>query len=267
MIPKGAKVKSVIAAGNTNPYDGHSLRAYAYYTEQMPDIDGTSVASINSIQVKYKALRSKSKNPTFTLTYQGNWLTLVNKYKFPPALAKVVEARYHDLYQVSDQWVARKLEDACRNGYVTVAFGLRVRTPLLAQVVLGTSKTPSEAEAEGRSAGNAMGQSWCLLNTRAWTEFMEKVRKSQYKYDIRPCAQIHDAGYALIRDDARVMAYVNEHLVKAVQWQEHPDIAHDQVKLSGSLSVFWPTWANEITIPNGATEEEIPSIIEKAVNK
>lgn len=33
----------------TDGYDGHCLRAYAYFGDQMPDIDPTSVASINSI--------------------------------------------------------------------------------------------------------------------------------------------------------------------------------------------------------------------------
>lgn len=251
----------------TDGYDGHSLRAFAYYGDQMPDIDGSSVESINSIQKNYKPLRDKSKNPTFTLTYQGTWLTLVNKYKFDPKLAKEVEARYHALYKVSDDWVAAKLNQACIDGYVTVAFGLRVRTPLLAQVVRGTSKTPPEAEAEGRSAGNALGQSWCLLNSRAWVEFMEKVRKSQFRLDIRPCAQIHDAGYALVRDDINAIAYVNKHLVKAVQWQDHPDIWHDEVKLGGEVSIFWPNWSKEIVIPNEATANEIPEIIEKALGK
>ena len=96
---------------------------------------------------------------------------------------------------------------------------------------------------------------------------MGLVRKSKHRLLIRPCAQIHDAGYGLIPDDYQVLAYVNKHLVKAVQWQEHPDIKHDQVKLGGELSVFWPNWSKEIVIPNGATESEIPTIIEKAVNK
>lgn len=266
-IPPSAKVRSVTPVGNTDGYDGHSLRAFAYYGDQMPDIDGTSVESINSISKKYKPLRDKSKNPTFTLTYQGTWLTLVTKYKFDPKLAKEVEARYHALYKVSDDWVAAKLDQACIDGYVTVAFGLRVRTPLLAQVVRGTSKTPSEAEAEGRSAGNALGQSWCLLNSRAWAEFMRKVRKSKYRLDIRPCAQIHDAGYALVRDDIDIVAYVNEHLVEAVKWQEDPAIQHDQVKLGGEVSIFWPNWSKEIVIPNGATANEIPGIIEHALTK
>jgi len=247
-------------------YDGHSLRAYYYYTEQMPDIDPNSVESINSIQKKYKPLRDKSKNPTFTLTYQGTWNTLVTKYKFTPELAQQVEQRYHELYAVSDQWVAAKLDQASKDGYITAAFGLRVRTPLLAQVIRGTKKTPYEAEAEGRSAGNALGQSWCLLNSRAWSEFMGKVRSSEHRLAVRPCAQIHDAGYALLREDIAVLAYTNQHLVQAAQWQDHPDIWHNEVKLGGELSVFWPSWAKEIVIPNGAGESEILEIIEKEIS-
>lgn len=245
----------------TDGYDGHSLRAYAYYTEQMPDIDPTSVESINSIQKKYKPLRDKSKNPTFTLTYQGTWRTLVVKYKFTEELAKVVEERYHALYEVSDKWVADKLDQAARDGYITAAFGLRVRTPLLAQVIRGSKKTPSEATAEGRSAGNALGQSWCLLNSRAASEFMGEVRSGAYRMDIRPCAQIHDAQYYLVSENPDILAYVNEHLVKAVQWQEDPTIAHDEVKITGELSVFYPSWLTEIVIPNGADADQILSII------
>jgi DNA polymerase-1 len=247
----------------TDGYDGHSLRAYAYYSEQMPDIDPNSVESINSIQTKYKPQRSKSKNPTFTLTYQGTWQTLVNKYKFDPEQAKTVEQRYHELYKVSDEWVAAKLNQAAQDGYVTVAFGLRVRTPLLAQVIRGNKKTPHEAEAEGRSAGNALGQSWCLLNSRACSEFMGNVRKSRYRLDIRPCAHIHDAQYYLFRDDIEVVEYANIHLVHAVQWQDHPDIWHEQVKLGGELSLYYPSWAKEIVIPNGANSQQILEVINK----
>jgi DNA polymerase-1 len=251
----------------TDGYDGHCLRTYYYYTEHMVGIDPTSVESINSIASKYKSWRSKSKNPTFTLTYQGTWNTLVVKYNFTPELAKLVEARYHEMYKVSDDWVAAKLDQAMKDGYITVAFGLRVRTPLLKQVIRGTSKTPFEAEAEGRTAGNALGQSWCLLNSRACSEFMERVRKEKYHLDIRPCAHIHDAQYYLIRDDVAAIAYTNEHLVNAVFWQDHPDIKDDLVPLGGELSIFYPTWAEEIVIPNGAREAEIISVIDAALKK
>jgi DNA polymerase I len=247
----------------TDGYDGHSLRAYAYFGDQMPDIDPNSVESINSIQKKYKPLRDRSKNPTFTLTYQGTYIALVKKYGFSPQQAKEIEAKYHELYKVSDDWVAKQLETASREGYITGAFGLRLRTPLLKQVIRGHRKTPFEAEAEARTAGNALGQSWCLLNSRAGVEFMGIVRQSDYRLDIRPCAQIHDAQYYIIRDDVGAVAWTNVHLVKACEWQEHPDIAHDEVKLGGEVSIFHPSWAEEITIPNGADESQIVDVIEK----
>lgn len=245
----------------TDGYDGHSLRAFAYFGGSMPDIDGNSVESINSIQKKYKPLRDRSKNPTFTLTYQGTYIALVKRYGFSVEQAKEVEAKYHELYKVSDDWVNAQLDTAMDTGYITAAFGLRLRTPLLKQVIRGNSKTPFQAEAEGRTAGNALGQSWCLLNSRAGIEFNGKVRVSEYRLDIKPCAQIHDAQYHLIRDDIAAIMFTNEHLVEAVKWQHHPDIWHDEVKLGGELSIFYPSWNDEIGIPNGATEEEIFAII------
>ena len=286
----------------TDGYDGHSLRAYAYFTDEMTDIrlsgdkqafkvtvgDKTEyflegdhnipttavaitgkefdVASINSIQYRYKPQRQDSKAPTFALTYQGTFITLMTNCGFSKEKAQAIEAKYHELYKVSDDWVQNKLDLASKTGYVVVAFGLRVRTPLLKQVITGLKKTPYEAKAEGRTAGNALGQSWCLLNSRASAEFMSKVRKSVQRLNIRPCAHIHDAQYLLVRDDIDTVLYVNEHLVKAVQWQEHPDIAHDEVKLGGEFSIFWPNWTGEITIPNYATADQIYSVIEKSLS-
>lgn len=221
------------------------------------------VGRINSIGHKYKALRQDSKMPTFALTYQGTYMTLVAKGGFTKEVARQIEARYHDLYQESDRWVAGKLDEASKRGYITAAFGLRVRTPLLAQVIRGTKSTPREAEAEGRTAGNALGQSYGLLNSRAWAEFMEKVRAHpEHRLAIRPFAQIHDAGYAMVRDNIDTVLFMNEHLVKAVEWQDLPDIEHPEVKLGGELSIFYPSWKNEAVIPNGATAEQVYSVIE-----
>jgi DNA polymerase-1 len=251
----------------TDGYDGHSMRAYAYWPDKMPDIDPNSVDSINTIAKKYKPLRDKSKNPTFTLTYQGTKHALMKKYGFSEAEADEVVARYQQLYQVSIDWVNEKLDQAAKDGYITAAFGLRLRTPLLHQVIRGTKRTPKEAEAEGRTAGNALGQSWCLLNTRAGIEFNGKVRDSEFRLDIRPCAQIHDAQYFIIREDLRPILYANEHLVAATYWQDHPDIMHPDVGLGGELSIFYPSWAEEMTIPNGATESDILKLIKEHTQK
>lgn len=254
----------------TDGYDGHAMRAVAYWPEKMPDIDPNDVASVNSIAEKghkYGPLRQRSKNPTFAMTYQGTINTLVNRNGFSREEATKVFENYQKLYAVSVAWVNQKLDEAMANGYIIAAFGLRVRTPLLKQVIRGTKKTPYEAEAEGRSAGNALGQSWCLLNSRAGSEFMGKVRDNQYRLSIKPCAQIHDAQYFLIRDDMDVLTYANEHIVEAVEWQDHPDIWHPDVHLGGEFSIFWPDWSAEMVIPNHATPDQFKEAVEKHLAK
>lgn len=250
----------------TDGYDGHSLRAFFYFRDLMPDIEET-VVSINSIQVKYKPLRQDSKAPTFALTYQGTYRTLMVNCGFSEEKAKKIEKAYHDMYAVSDKWVQDRLAIAAKVGYVTVAFGLRLRTPMLRQCVLGTRKTPYEATAEGRTAGNAMGQSYGLLNSRAAMVFGRDYRASRYRLDIKPCAQIHDAQYYLVRNDVHVLAWVNATLVPHVQWQELPEIQHDDVKLGGEMSIFYPTWADELIIPNGADADQILSLAQEHLKK
>ncbi|GEK52394.1 DNA polymerase [Vreelandella venusta] len=240
----------------TDGYEGHCLRAFSYFPDRLPGIINT-VDSINSIKKKFPDIRQLSKTPTFALTYAGTYITLMKNLGFDEATAKKVEAAYHELYCVSDAWVKAKMDQAAKDGYVDVAFGLRVRTPLLAQVIRGQRSTPYQAEAEARTAGNALGQSYGLLNNRAANAFMQKVWDSEFRYDILPIALIHDAIYLLVRDDLKVIAFVNKHLIKEMQWQELPEIQHDTVKLGAEIDIFWPSWADPITIPNDASTETI----------
>ena len=235
-----------------------------YTLEEIPN-KVFNVLSINSIQTKHKSIRQDSKPCSFALQYAGTWVTLHKNSGFTPEDSKEIVNNYQKLYHVSVQVTKEKLELAGKTGYIIAAFGLRVRTPLLHQVIRGLKCTPHEAEAEARTAGNAMSQSWCLLNSRAGSEFMGKVRDSEYRLDIRPCAHIHDAQYYLIRDNIDTILYTNEHLVKAVQWQEDPLITHDEVKLGGELSIFYPDWSKELTIPNEVSEQQLLSLVQKHI--
>ena len=227
-----------------------------------------NVSRVNSIKKLYKNQRQDSKAPTFALTYQGTHMTLMTNCGFSKELALSIEKSYHELYQVSDEWVAEKLKEACEVGYLTLAFGLRLRTPLLKQVVLNTSKTPYEAAAEGRTAGNTLGQGYCMLNSRAGSEFMTKVRANEdHRLNIKPCAQIHDAGYFLIKDDMPTLLYTNEHLSQAVSWQEDPAIQNEHIKMSGNLAIFHPHWGKEFDIPNETTVGEVQKLITKHLEK
>ena len=241
-------------------YDGHSLRAYAYFGDQMPDIDPDSVESINSIADKYPELRQTSKAPTFLLTYGGTHFGLQKNCGFSQNQAKLIESSYHEMYAVSDQWVAEQIKFAQKKGYVEAAFGLRVRTPLLPKVALKASDCPYEAHSEARTAGNALGQSWCLLNNRAANEFFERLDNSPYQEDVKVCAYIHDAIYLLVRDNITVLKWVNDNLIACMEWQEHPAIQHDTVKLGAELDVHWQSWAQPITLPNYADEDTLAEV-------
>jgi DNA polymerase-1 len=184
----------------------------------------------------------------------------MNNCGFSEKEAKSIEAAYHDLYQVSDQWVQNRLRQASKDGYITAAFGLRVRTPILKQILYG-KKMPYEAAAEGRTAGNALGQSYGLLNNRAQNEFMQRVYDSPHAADIHPVAAIHDAQYYLIREDPEVLKFTNDNLIECMSWQDDPEIYHPDVKLGAELEIYYPSWANPIPLENNASIDNIKDII------
>ena len=220
--------------------------------------------SLNAGENLYPDYRKESKAPTFALTYQGTYYTLIRNCGFSEEKARRIESRFQELYADSIQWVDDKLRQASNDGYVTVAFGLRLRTPLLAQCMYGSPTMPYQATKEGRTAGNALGQSYGLLNNRAAIEFRERTLDSNYALDVRPSAHIHDSQYFMVREDLAVLHWVNENLIPCMEWQELPEIQHDEVKLGGQLEVYYPDWAKAHKLPNNATDTEIAAICKKA---
>jgi len=245
----------------TDGYDGHCLRAAYYFPNELSYIDKSDPKSVNQTADKkhrHYYLRNIGKSPTFLLTYMGTWNGLVKNCGFSETQAKQIEANYHELYKESDDWAKQKLDLCCKQGYIDVAFGLRIRTPLLAKSVLGNSKTLREAEAEARSVGNAIsGQSYGLLNNRAAIAFMNRVWASEFKYDIFLVSLIHDAIYLIMRDSIRAVAWVNKILIEEMAWQELPEIQHPQVKLGAELDIFYKGWHQPITLPNNANAQQI----------
>lgn len=247
----------------TDGYCGHCLRAFKYFPERLPGIIDT-VDSINSIKKKFPDVRQDSKAPTFLLTYLGTYHGLMKNCGFSEEAAKSIERMYHELYEVSDQYTEGRIQEAAQVGYTTLAFGLRLRCPMLKRTVDSKSKNALRGvRAEERTLGNAFGQSYGLLNNRAMIDFMDRVWDSPYKYDIMPIAPIHDASYYIVSDDVEVVKFVNDNLIDAMKWQEDPAIAHDEVKIGGELDVCYDSWDTPITIPNDASIADIIEITSK----
>jgi DNA polymerase-1 len=245
----------------TDGFDGHSLRAAYYYSDQLPQIDPNCVTSVNSIKEVANELRDASKPITFALTYLGTWTTIHRNCGIPKEKAKEIVFRYHELYKESDEYKDARLLQASKDGYATLAFGLRIRCKVLASSIFGSKRMTSAAQAEMRTIGNAFGQSYGMLNNRAGIAFQRTVFKHPVYWDkILPIMHIHDAQYFLIIDDLKVLHFCNEHIPKEMSWQELPEIQHDLVKLGGEVDVFIPSWEEKVTIPNGATLQQIKEI-------
>lgn len=216
-----------------------------------------NVHMVNSIAVAYPKLRQASKGPTFALTYGGTSYALMNQCGLSSEDSTRIESAYHEMYSTSDSWVADKLEQASKDGYVTTAFGLRVRTPILNQIYLTRAGAPYAGKAEGRTAGNALGQGWGMLNIHAANRFMTLVNQSRYKYVIRLICEIHDAIYVLGLNTVGCIKFINDTLIECMRWQELPEIKHKIVKLGAELDIFYPSWEVANTIPNDATKKQI----------
>jgi DNA polymerase-1 len=240
-------------------YDGHSLRCFYYFRDQLAGIIDT-VESINSIADKFPKLRQASKAPTFLLTYGGTYHGLVTNVGFKKEEALHIEKNYHELYKVSDEWVQTKLIEATKNGYVTLAFGLRLRTPILAQSILTSSSVPYEAKAESRTAANALGQSYGMLNNRSAIEFQRRIWNSTYALDILPICAIHDSQYFSVADNAECIEWFNNNLIECMSWTGLPEIQHDIVKISATAEIFYPSWEVSAKLPNRSTQAEITAI-------
>ena len=256
-------------------YDGHCLRSFTYFQDQMPDIkfeydqaktEPERVKVINSIKKKYKHLRQESKGYTFALTYQCIAKTLEVKFGCSKEKAEKIYNAFHSLYHVSDEWVMSKMQTAFTKGYVEGAFGLRLRTPKMAKSLQSDIKTNFAVGEEFRTAANALGQSYGLLNSRSGVEFNSGVRTNPSKkirLGIRPICQIHDAQYFIIKDDPDIFIYCNEGLIKADSWQELDEIKHPDVHLGGELSIFYPSWGEELVVPNHITKEDLLKLIDE----
>ena len=84
-IPAGAKVRSIKKVGNTDGYDGHCLRAFSYFGEEMPDIEmapesaecytakvgGTDIFFHSEEDVEYLGKQMKGRDLYELLTNQG----------------------------------------------------------------------------------------------------------------------------------------------------------------------------------------------------
>ena len=218
------------------------------------------VGVINSIENKYPELRQKSKGPTFALTYSGTWHTLVSNIGIPKKEAKLIERNYHNLYAKSDIFIQDNINFAEKHGYMKCAFGLQIKCPLLAITIHNKKSTPYAAIAEARSANNAVTQSWGMLINRALIATNKLIEESNMVYDIYPINTIHDAAYFLVKENPETIKFLNDTLIKEMQWNAHPSISSNDVPMEATLEIG-KSWDKQVNLPNNANVNQIQEIL------
>lgn len=248
----------------TEGIDGHCLNAYGYFGAQMPDIDPNDPESINSIAEKYEKLRQESKAPTFALNYNGTYVTLHNNCGIPMNQAKEIEAGHKEMYKVLHSWGESNKTTMTKQGYISCAYGLKVRTPMLARSLINTHITPSAVKAEFRSGNNAVTQSHGLMTTVAGSAFRLRLQASPYRDKVLIINFIHDAIYLLIQEEIAVIQWVNQNLIECMVQAGDSQVKAGQhvVPIEANLEVGI-SWNKQIKLSNLACQTEIADILEK----
>jgi len=237
-------------------FDGHSLRAYAFFKEEIEEKLGESLdlndpASINRIKTECPEIRDKSKSPSFGMAYGSGPGKVQALLKCSRAKAESVYNSYHTLYYGTAQFAKQSIAEAKRDGFTTGAFGLKLRTPRI------NSRNETIAGQEGRSLNNMKIQSYGLLMNRAGILFQERIEAAGYANEVILINQIHDALYLLVKDDAEIVKWVNENLIEVMNL---PYLDDEPVHNESELDIG-RTWKDQVTIKNDTTLEEIKEVL------
>ena len=252
-------------------YDGHSFRAFNYFPEELQEIVNEvklaktkeeRVAIINSIETRYKKVRSKGKPPTFLLQYLGTAYGLVRQCGFTQEEADKLVANYYSLYRVSAEWLDAEIKKVVEKGYAELAFGLRIYCYGITQVLLDSPRTPRAVQEYIRTLGNAIGgQSYGQITVDAGYKFLKRVYDAGMENDVKSVATIHDAAYVMWRDDPVITEWVNHNLIECMtDLSDVPELVGD-IPIPAQLEVFLPNWATPIKLPNNIKAEDITAFL------
>ena len=95
-----------------------------------------------------------------------------------------------------------------------------------------------------------------MLLNRAMNATNARIEEAGYSADILPCNMIHDAGYFLVRNNPECIKFLNDVLIKEMEWNDDAKIKSTNVPMKASLEVG-KSWDKLTQLNNNATLEEI----------
>ncbi len=238
-------------------FEGHSLRASFYFKDELAErgivVDLSDKDSVNRIQTEAKDLRNGSKPITFLKIYGGGAGKIQKVLKCSAERAQGISDSFDDLYKVTKAFNDSNTQLAKAQGFLDVAFGLRVLCPTI------NSKDKGTASAIGRSVNNASTQSWGMLTNRSAIEFLERLKVSDERLNIKMINQIHDCSYFLAKENPTTIKWLNDNLIDTMRWKNDPAL-EGPVTMEAELDIG-RGWYGCKTLANYVTLEEVVTFL------
>jgi DNA polymerase I-like protein with 3'-5' exonuclease and polymerase domains len=235
--------------------DGHSVNAIGYFADKIKDLmelvgdtatDATNFYKLVSDGVKWaEDLRQWGKGPTFGLAYGAFPPKIAATLKIPIEEAQVIFDNYHQvLYPgITEYRETYVLPAAKKDGEIHLGLGFTLKT--------------DDASNDIRSLANATCQFWSILTALAISKMHILIDEMGYQDDVKTISTIYDSIYYEVRDDPKIIKWVNDNLIKTMV----VDFMEDQTIKNEADSDIGYNWSDMVTIPNNASVEEIKEVL------
>ena len=239
--------------------DGHCLNSYYYFKEEIEtELPRNENEKLIPYIKKYyqavedgnktlKAIRQKSKQPTFGMSYGAYPKKLVMYLKCSLEDAKKVFDRYHqELYPGVSEFRETVQQIAIEQGRIHLGLGCYMNT--------------SNPEAEIRTIFNACSQFWSILTLLTVNKMHHLIKEKGEQDNIKIISSIYDSIYIHMKDDSNLIKWVNDTIIPilTVDWIKDI-IVHNEAEAEIGYN-----WYDSIKISNNASLEEIEEAKTKA---
>ena len=239
--------------------DGHCLNSYYYFKEEIEtELPRNENEELIPYIKKYyqavedgnktlKAIRQKSKQPTFGMSYGAYPKKLVMYLKCSLEDAKKVFDRYHqELYPGVSEFRETVQQIAIEQGRIHLGLGCYMNT--------------SNPEAEIRTIFNACSQFWSILTLLTVNKMHHLIKEKGEQDNIKIISSIYDSIYIHMKDDSNLIKWVNDTIIPilTVDWIKDI-IVHNEAEAEIGYN-----WYDSIKISNNASLEEIEEAKTKA---
>ena len=193
------------------------------------------------------------------------YLGLMHQFGYSEEKAKFIYDSHRELYKTYYEYVDAQLDKGKLKGYITLAFGLRLKTPKLE---MGrTAGVPQYVlEQEARSAGNAIFQSYGMMTLRALSTFMRRVWvHKEYSSKIILVSTIYDSIYLDVPNELEVVHWVNKNLVECMKDTSGiEELNHKEIAIGAELEIMIGSWAKPLKLKNNISKQAIRETIAKS---